>query len=55
MNVLQSAYKVIVPIHKEGWVFIAISAAISVILGLLWSPLFWIGLIFYRMDLLLFS
>ena len=45
MSVLQSTKKVIVPIHKEGWVFIAIAAVLSIILGWLWSPLFWIGMV----------
>ncbi len=34
---------VAVPMHKEGRKFVAIFAAISVVLGLLWGPLFWIG------------
>ncbi|MCR8826986.1 phosphatidylserine decarboxylase [Photobacterium sp. TY 1-4] len=34
---------VAVPMHKEGRKFVAIFAALSVILGLLWQPLFWIG------------
>ena len=36
---------VLVPIHKAGWPFIGGFAAISVILGFLWTPLFWIGLL----------
>ncbi|HTH97800.1 MAG TPA: phosphatidylserine decarboxylase [Stellaceae bacterium] len=34
---------VLVPIHREGWKFVAIFAVISVILGLLWEPLGWVG------------
>ncbi|WP_261368259.1 phosphatidylserine decarboxylase [Pseudosulfitobacter koreensis] len=40
MNMLKI---VAVPMHKEGRKFVAIFAALSVILGLLWQPLFWIG------------
>lgn len=36
---------VMVPIHKAGWPFVAGFAAVSVILGVLWMPLFWIGLL----------
>ncbi len=34
-----------VPIHREGWPFIAIAAVTSVVLGYFADPLFWIGLI----------
>ncbi|WP_397467162.1 phosphatidylserine decarboxylase [Pseudosulfitobacter pseudonitzschiae] len=40
MNMLKI---VAVPMHKEGRKFVAIFAAIAVVLGLLWMPLFWIG------------
>lgn len=33
------------PIHREGWPFIALFALGAVLLGLLWEPLGWIGLI----------
>lgn len=36
---------VAVPVHKEGWKFIAIFAVITIILGFLWQPLFWVGLV----------
>ncbi len=42
---LNSFRHLIVPIHKEGYVFIGISALLTVVLGVLWSPLGWIGLI----------
>ena len=35
---------VAVPMHREGRKFVAIFAAVSVLLGLLWEPLFWLGL-----------
>ena len=34
---------VAVPMHKEGRKFVAIFAGITVLLGFLWEPLFWIG------------
>lgn len=40
MNMLKI---VAVPMHREGIKFVAIFAAISVLLGLLWQPLFWLG------------
>jgi phosphatidylserine decarboxylase len=35
---------VAVPMHREGLKFVGIFAAVSVVLGLLWAPLFWVGL-----------
>ena len=40
MNMLKI---VAVPMHKEGRKFVAIFAAIAIILGFIWQPLFWIG------------
>lgn len=36
---------VLVPIHREGWPFIAIFAVAAVLLGVLWEPLGWIGVL----------
>ncbi len=36
---------VIVPIHQAGWPFIGAALAAAVLLGLLWGPLFWLGLL----------
>lgn len=36
---------VIVPIHRAGWPFIGIALVLAVLLGLLWEPLFWLGLL----------
>jgi len=33
------------PVHKDGWPFVAIFFAVAVVLGFLWQPLFWAGLI----------
>ena len=33
------------PIHREGWPFIALFALAALLLGLLWSPLGWLGLV----------
>ena len=41
MNMLKI---VAVPMYKEGRKFVAIFAAVTVILGLIWAPLFWLGL-----------
>lgn len=40
MNMLKI---VAVPMHKEGRKFVAIFAAITVALSLVWEPLFWVG------------
>jgi phosphatidylserine decarboxylase len=45
MSIIDSIRKSIVPIHKEGYVFIAIFAVTTLVLGWIFAPLFWIGLI----------
>ena len=45
MSLVDSVRKVIVPIHKEGYVFIAIGLVSTIILANLWSPFGWIGAI----------
>jgi len=34
---------VLVPLHPEGWKFVAIFAAATVVLYAIWEPLGWIG------------
>jgi phosphatidylserine decarboxylase len=41
-DILESIRRVLVPIHKEGYPFIAIAAVLAVLLGSWWSPLGWI-------------
>jgi phosphatidylserine decarboxylase len=45
MSIADSVKSIFVPIHKEGFIFIAISAFLTVILGFLWQPFGWIGLV----------
>jgi len=45
MSILDSIRSQIVPIHKEGYVFIAIFAAMTLVLGWIFAPFFWIGLV----------
>ena len=33
------------PVHRAGWPFVAGSLVLSLLLGLLWTPLFWLGLL----------
>jgi len=42
---LGSIKAIMAPIHRAGWPFIALFLAVSVVLGLLWAPLFWLGLL----------
>lgn len=44
MSLSQTIRNTFVPIHREGYPFIAAFFVVSVLLGLLWQPLFWIGL-----------
>jgi phosphatidylserine decarboxylase len=43
MSVVSSIRKQLVPIHPEGYLFIALFALGALLLGWLWSPLGWIG------------
>lgn len=43
-NLSMSSY-IMVPIHREGWPFIALFAVAAILLGLLWQPLGWLGLV----------
>jgi phosphatidylserine decarboxylase len=46
MSLLNSVRNVIVPVHKEGYPFVAGFFVASLVLGWIFKPLFWIGLIF---------
>ena len=43
MSLTETIRNTIVPIHPAGYPFIAGFAAASIVLGFLWTPLFWIG------------
>jgi phosphatidylserine decarboxylase len=45
MSVVDSIRKSLVPVRREGFPFIAAFAVGTLVLGWLWAPLFWIGLI----------
>ncbi|PLW76755.1 phosphatidylserine decarboxylase family protein [Cohaesibacter celericrescens] len=44
MTIIDSIRKSVVPIHPEGYPFIALFALASVVLGWFFAPFFWIGL-----------
>ena len=45
MSISDTIRNTLVPIHPAGYPFIAVFAVVSLVLGLIWSPLFWIGMI----------
>lgn len=45
MDIIASIRNAFVPIHKAGYPFIVAFFVAAVVLGFLWEPLFWIGLI----------
>jgi phosphatidylserine decarboxylase len=45
MSVIQSLRRQIAPIHPEGYIFVAGFVVATLVLGWLWSPLGWLGLI----------
>ncbi|MEO4044508.1 phosphatidylserine decarboxylase [Hoeflea sp. CAU 1731] len=45
MNFFDALTSALTPIHKEGYKFILAFLAASLVLGWIWDPLFWIGLI----------
>jgi len=44
MSIVDSVTKAFVPIHREGWPFIAIAFVATIVVGWFIDPLFWIGL-----------
>lgn len=45
MSLTDTITKTLVPIHREGWPFVAIAGAATLVIGWFVDPLFWIGLI----------
>ena len=45
MTLFDTVRSVIVPVHKEGYPFVAAFFAGSLVLGWIWDPLFWVGLV----------
>ena len=45
MNLFDTIRNTIVPIHKEGYVFVAAFFVASLVLGWIAEPLFWVGLV----------
>ena len=45
MSLVNSIRSTLVPIHRAGYPFIAVFLIASILLGLIWEPLFWIGLV----------
>lgn len=45
MSLGQSIRNAFVPVHPAGWPFVAGFFIASVVLGFLWKPLFWVGLV----------
>jgi phosphatidylserine decarboxylase len=44
-DILESVRRVLVPVHRDGYIFVAVAAVAAVLLGSWWSPLGWIGAI----------
>jgi phosphatidylserine decarboxylase len=45
MSLFDTVRNTIVPVHKEGYPFVAAFFVASLILGWIWDPLFWVGMI----------
>ncbi|WP_265936777.1 phosphatidylserine decarboxylase [Roseibium alexandrii] len=46
MSIVDSVTKSLVPVHREGWPFVAIALVATLVVGWFVDPLFWIGLFF---------
>ncbi|MEI1250596.1 phosphatidylserine decarboxylase [Rhizobium aouanii] len=46
MSLFNTVRNTIVPVHKEGYPFVAAFFVVSLVLGWIFKPLFWIGMIF---------
>ncbi|MEL6921021.1 MAG: phosphatidylserine decarboxylase [Pseudomonadota bacterium] len=44
MSLTDTITKAFVPVHREGWPFVAVFFVVAVLIGLLWDPLFYVGL-----------
>ena len=45
MSLVDTVRSTLVPIHREGWKFVAAFFVVSLLLGFLWEPLMWIGFV----------
>ena len=45
MNLFDTIRNTVVPIHKEGYVFVAAFFVASLVLGWIAEPLFWVGMV----------
>lgn len=45
MSIIDSVRNALVPVHREGYKFVAIFFVASLILGWIADPLFWIGMV----------
>ncbi|KRD56628.1 phosphatidylserine decarboxylase [Ensifer sp. ENS10] len=45
MSLVNTIRNTLVPVHKEGYRFVAIFFVMSLVLGFLWEPLMWIGFV----------
>ena len=45
MNLIGTISNALVPVHREGYKFVLLFLAGSLVLGWIWDPLFWIGLL----------
>jgi len=45
MSLQDTITSTLVPVHKEGYKFVLAFLAASIVLGWIWDPLFWIGLL----------
>jgi len=44
MSIIDTVTKAFVPVHREGWPFVLGFFLVSILVGWLWDPLFWIGI-----------
>jgi phosphatidylserine decarboxylase len=45
MSLVDTVRNTLVPVHRDGWKFVAIFFVASLVLGLLWEPLMWLGFV----------
>ena len=44
-SIFDTIRNALVPVHREGWPFVAAFFVASIVMGWIWDPLFWIGLL----------
>ena len=46
MSLVDTVRNTLVPVHRDGWKFVAAFFVVSLLFGAVWEPLMWVGFLF---------